>query len=102
MKGWIQDQNGFEYYLSEIDGSLVVNTTAQIGGRMYGFDATGRCIAKEQGVYMGVYVGEQGLTNYGVNLGISPGLGAGMGVTSFEQDLADKDSLQTGATEGPK
>ena len=102
MKGWIQDQNGFEYYLSEIDGSLVVNTTAQIGGRMYGFDSTGRCIAKDQGVVMGVYMGEQGLTNYGVNLGVSPSIGAGMGITSFEQDIVDKESLQPGSTTGPK
>ena len=91
MKGWIQDQNGFEYYLSEIDGSLVVNTTAQIGGRMYGFDATGRCIAKDQGD-----------VSYGVNLGVSPSIGASMGITSFEQDAVDKESLQAGSTLGPK
>ena len=90
MKGWIQDQNGFEYYLSEIDGSLVVNTTAQIGGRMYGFDATGRCIAKDQIV-----------DDYGVNLGVSPSIGAGTGITSFEQDAIDKESLQPGSTIGP-
>ena len=102
MKGWIQDQNGFEYYLSEIDGSLVVNTTAQIAGRTYAFDSTGKCIAKDQGLTVGTYLGDQGAVNYGVNLGVSPSLGVGMGTTSFEQDIVDKEALKTGSTAGPK
>lgn len=102
MKGWVQDNNGNEYYLSDIDGSLVVNTTVQLGGRTYVFDSLGRCIGKEQGVYMGVYYGDNAITNYGVNLGISPSLGVGMGISSFEQQRIDSTPLEAGETSGPK
>lgn len=102
MKGWVQDNNSNEYYLSDIDGSLVVNTTAQIGGRNYVFDATGKCIGKDQGVFMGVYMGDVNTNNYGVNLGISPALGVGMGITSFEQQRVDSEPLEAGSTAGPK
>ena len=102
MRGWIQDQYGNEYYLSDIDGSLVANTTIQIGGRTYVFDSMGRCVGKEQGVYMGVYYGDNAITNYGINLGISPSLGVGMGVSSFEQQIIDSTPLETGSTDGPK
>ena len=40
VKGWIQDQNGYEYYLSEADGALVTNCTIAIQGRNYTFDDT--------------------------------------------------------------
>ena len=99
MKGWVQDNNANEYYLSEIDGSLVVNTTAQIGGRNYTFDALGKCIAKDQGVYMGVYMGDT--NNFGVNLGISPSIGIGTGITSFEKQRVDSEPLEAGSTAGP-
>lgn len=116
-KGWIQDQNGNEYYLSEIDGSLAVNTTIQVGGTYYTFDSQGRCINKNDNMYIGSlngnanYVaagasayGMQGTDAiYGVNIGVSPGSGIGFdGVTSFQQEYNQSQPLQSGLTTGPK
>ena len=116
-KGWIQDQNGNEYYLSEVDGSLAVNTTIQIGGVYYTFDSMGRCISKNQDTFIGNLngngnymvsssgvLGIQGTESvYGVNIGVSPGSGAGFdGVTSFQQAYEQSQPLQAGLTTGPK
>ena len=114
-KGWIQDQYGNEYYLSEVDGSLAVNTTIQISGRYYTFDAQGKCIAKDQYSYLGDANGNSnymtsGLlgikgneTVYGVNIGVSPGIGVGVGgTTSFQYEQQQNQPLQSGSTTGPK
>lgn len=114
-KGWIQDQNGNEYYLSEVDGSLAVNTTLQISGRYYTFDSQGKCIAKDEYTALGDMngntnyissgiLGNKGTeTVYGVNIGVSPGSGAGVGgTTSFEYQHQQSQSLQSGSTMGPK
>ena len=112
-KGWIQDYSGNEYYLSEIDGSLAVNTSLQIGGMYYTFDSQGRCIAKDQyangGVgnvnnYAGGVLGYQAAESvYGVNVGVSPGTGFGSdGMISFENDYKQSQPLQAGSTAGPK
>lgn len=114
-KGWIQDQNGYEYYLSEIDGSLTVNTTLQIGGINYTFDSVGRCIGKDNYAFVGNLNGNTNYVPngvlgyninediYGVNVGVSPGVGANAGgITSFEQNRIDNSSLTTGQTQGPK
>ena len=115
VKGWIQDQNGSEYYLSEVDGSLAVNTTLQIGGAYYTFDSQGRCINKDQSSFVGNIGGNtnysaSGLLGiqgteavYGVNVGVSPGSGAGYGgITSFQQEYEQRQPLQSGLTTGPK
>lgn len=108
-KGWIQDQYGNEYYLSEVDGSLAVNTTIQIGGGYYTFDAQGKCIAKNQVANGNVggnssfgYLGyESNESVSGVNVGISPGLGIG-GTTSYQYEKQQSEPLQSGSTTGPK
>ena len=117
VKGWIQDQNGSEYYLSEVDGSLAVNTTLQIGGSYYTFDSQGRCINKSQDSFVGNLngnsnymtsssglLGIQGTESvYGVNVGVSPGSGAGLGgVTSFQQEYEQRQPLKSGLTTGPQ
>ena len=114
-KGWIQDQNGNEYYLSEVDGSLTINTTIQIGGTYYTFDTQGKCIAKDQYSFVGDYNGNADYissgvlgikgseTVYGVNVGVSPGSGAGVGgTTSFQYEYQQQQPLQAGSTTGPK
>ena len=114
-KGWIQDQNGNEYYLSEVDGSLTINTTLQIGGTYYTFDSQGKCIAKDQysfvgdasgnsSYYTGGVLGNKGTeVVYGVNVGVSPGVGAGVGgTTSFQYEQEQTQPLQAGSTTGPK
>lgn len=108
-KGWIQDQNGNEYYLSEVDGSLVVNTTLQIGGTYYTFDSQGKCIGKELSSN-GYVNGGIGILGYdskevvsGVNVGVSPGAGAySGGATSFQYEQQQSQPLQSGSTTGPK
>ena len=103
MRGWIQDQNGNEYYLSEVDGSLTVNTTINIGGGVYTFDATGKCIARDTSVLsnLGIIGSEQVLS--GVNIGISPGDNQMVSaVTSSQQMYMDSQPLEVGNTEGPK
>lgn len=114
-KGWIQDQNGNEYYLSEVDGSLAINTTLQIGGTYYTFDSQGKCIGKDQYTFVGDANGNSSyytagvLGNkgtevvYGVNVGVSPGIGVGVGgTTSFQYEQEQKQPLQAGSTAGPK
>ena len=114
-KGWIQDHSGNEYYLSEVDGSLAINTTLQIGGMYYTFDSQGRCIAKDQyanigngggnaSYYTAGILGYEGVESvYGVNVGVSPGTGyVGDGVTSFENEYKQSQPLQAGSTSGPK
>ena len=114
-KGWIQDQNGNEYYLSEVDGSLAVNTTLQIGGTYYTFDSQGKCIAKDQYTFVGDVNGNSSYYSsgvlgnrgseivYGVNVGVSPGSGMGVGgTTSFQYEHEQKQPLQAGTTTGPK
>ena len=118
-KGWIQDYSGNEYYLSEADGSLAVNTTLQIGGIYYTFDSQGKCIDKNQYSSIGNMNGDSSAigaangilgivknseTVYGVNIGVSPG-SAGVGVggtTSFEYARQQSEPLQVGSTQGPK
>ena len=108
-KGWIQDQNGNEYYLSEIDGSLAVNTTIQIGGMNYTFDALGKCIAKNDNGFSGTLNGNTGYilgnaigtTATGVNIGVSPGTTA-YGTTSFQNEYQQNQDLEAGSTTGPK
>lgn len=115
QKGWIQDQYGNEYYLSEIDGSLAVNTTIMIGGVGYTFDETGRCISKGQYSYTGdIYgnannnnvavLGNKGVADvYGVNIGVSPGTNMFYGAeTSMQQQQHSQSSLEPGLTTGPK
>ena len=109
-KGWIQDQNGNEYYLSEVDGSLVVNMTINIAGVSCTFDATGKCIAKDatataiSGQYgQGVLGSNLQATVYGVNVGISPEMNQMNGVvTSMEQQYINAQGLEAGSTAGPK
>lgn len=107
-KGWIQDQNGYEYYLSETDGSLVVNATVMIGGISYTFDETGRCVAKNQysnstrdNLSNFFTNGSNGIQSvYGINVGISPGTGVIAGQESSSGNHVN--SLEPGSTEGPK
>lgn len=102
MRGWIQDQYGNEYYLSEIDGSLIINSTIDIGGVTCTFDETGKCIAKNAG---GVNYGQNGNTQnaFSVNIGISPGMNQISGaMTSLEQQYEANKSLEVGSTTGPQ
>ena len=91
MYGWIQDQNGNEYYLSEVDGSLTVNSTINIAGRSYTFDATGKCIAKDMGNSAFLNNGQSNNYNsFSVNIGISPGNNQIMdAVTSAQKNIAN-------------
>ncbi len=105
MHGWIQDQNGNEYYLSEIDGSLTVNTTRNIAGGTYTFDATGKCIAKDTSALTNLGVGSNGNNQvlYGVNIGISPDNNQmASAITSSQQKYIDSQPLEVGNTTGPK
>ena len=112
-RGWIQDQQGNEYYLSEIDGSLTVNTTINIAGVGCTFDAMGRCIAKNNNASsingMGIRYGSGLLGNnlvdpvYGVNVGVSPALNQmSSAITSANQEYIDAQPLEAGDTTGPK
>ena len=109
-KGWIQDQNGNEYYLSEVDGSLVVNMTINVAGVSCTFDATGKCIAKDatataiSGQYgQGVLGSNLQERVYGVNVGVSPIMNQINGaVTSNEQQYINSQGLTAGSTTGPK
>lgn len=101
-RGWIQDQYGNEYYLSEIDGSLIINSTIDIGGVTCTFDATGKCVAKNAG---GVSYGQNGTVQsvFGVNIGVSPGMNQITGaMTSIEQQYEANKSLEAGSTAGPQ
>ena len=115
LKGWIQDQAGNEYYLSEYDGSLAVNTTINVAGRNYTFDETGKCIAKDQYTYAGDINGNTAALNsgvlgykgtatvYGVNIGVEPGSYATSGaMTSVQQQIKASEPLQPGETAGPR
>ena len=113
-KGWIQDLNGYEYYLSEIDGSLAVNTTLQIGGFYCTFDSQGRCVSRDQYSFVGNINGDSNYVTsgllgnrgtevvYGVNVGVSPGVGGVGGTTSFNYEYQESQPLQSGSTTGPK
>ena len=102
MHGWIQDQYGNEYYLSDVDGSLIVNSTINIAGRSYTFDATGKCIAKDMD--NGILINNGQVNNsYSVNVGISPGNNQIMdAVTSTQKKYAESLPLEVGNTTGPK
>lgn len=107
-KGWIQDQYGNEYYLSENDGSLAINTTIMIGGISYTFNETGKCISKNQYANTSgnnYYVNGAG-TNaqgaYGVNVGISPGTNTIQGISSTSAQQYQQSTLVPGSTAGPK
>lgn len=116
-KGWIQDQQGNEYYLSDYDGSLTIGCTVQIYGKYYTFDDRGRCIAKDQTQYsvsgdiygntgsytVGVLGNKGSVTAYGVNVGVSPGQNQIQDAyastsTNFNQNV----ELAPGSTTGPK
>ena len=106
-KGWIQDQNGNEYYLSEVDGSLIVNMTINIAGVACTFDDLGRCIAKNSEVIgsstqiNGVYGGGQAVS-YGINVGVSPSMNQIGGVmTSAQNQFLVNQDLAAGSTSGP-
>lgn len=107
MKGWIQDQNGNEYYLSEVDGSLIVNMTINIGGVTCTFDELGRCISKNAqaiGTAGGVLGKlENGAVTYGINVGVSPAMNQISGAVTSAQsaNIANQD-LAAGTTTGPK
>lgn len=112
-KGWIQDQNGAEYYLSETDGSLVVNCTIVIGGINCTFDELGRCTGKNQmvgdvngntgaGGFYDSLAGKGQVSTYGINIGISPGQNTIQGaVTSANKQVADN-TVTAGSTNGPQ
>ncbi len=107
MKGWIQDNNGYEYYLSEIDGSLIVNSTIQIAGVTCTFDSVGRCVSKDtQGMVNSSQILGYETTNStyaGVNVGVSPGVGMNAaGITSFQDEYNQRQGIQQGITTGPK
>lgn len=105
-RGWIQDEKGNEYYLSEVDGSLVVNMTLNIAGVTCTFDSTGRCIAKNSEVIgtAGQVAGQYGTqaVSYGVNVGISPSMNqiSGAITSTTNQYIANQD-LAAGSTAGP-
>lgn len=112
-KGWIQDQYGTEYYLSEVDGSLATNCTININGINCSFDELGKCIAKNQ--YTGTVTGNalnggflNSATNkgqvaaYGVNVGISPGQNVIQGAVTSSQQQIQNNTLEAGATSGPQ
>lgn len=108
-KGWIQDYSGNEYYLSEVDGSLAVNTTLQIGGMSYTFDSQGKCISKEQNYSasnansVGVLGNKGREVVAGVNIGVEPGSnGNANGITSYQYNQQQQQSLQSGSTSGPR
>ncbi len=106
-RGWIQDQQGNEYYLSEVDGSLIVNMTINIAGVTCTFDSTGKCIAKNSEI-----IGTAGQVNaansgsavsYGVNIGVSPSMNQITGaITSATNQYIANQDLEAGSTSGPK
>lgn len=110
MKGWIQDQYGNAYYLSEIDGSLTVNAIIQIQGIAYTFDSLGKCVGKDASVSLNAaninnVLGYQidNSAAFGVSVGVSPGSAYGEnGIVSFQNDFNKNFGLQQGSTEGPK
>ena len=96
-RGWVQDEQGNEYYLSPVDGSLTTNITLQIGMGSYTFDSLGRCVSKDV---------TNGATNQaeiteGVNVGASPGYGTA-GMSSYDYDYINSQGLIVGSTDGPK
>lgn len=110
-KGWVQDAMGNQYYCSENDGSLAVNTTISINGITYTFDATGKCIAKNQ--YIADANNGSNILNsggtvtgsvYGVNIGVSPDTNTiqGANASTATSMYSNEASLQAGQTSGPK
>lgn len=107
VRGWIQDQNGNEYYLSDIDGSLVVNMTINVAGVACTFDDMGRCVAKNaEAIGTAAQVnstlnGSQPVA-YGINVGVSPAMNQiGGVVTSAQNQLITNQDLAAGSTNGP-
>ena len=105
-RGWIQDQNGNEYYLSEVDGSLVVNMTINVAGVTCTFDDLGRCIAKNaEAIGTAAQVNGQlngQVTSYGINIGVSPSMNQiGGVVTSAQNQYLVNQDLAAGSTSGP-
>lgn len=104
VKGWIQDVNGYKYYLSPIDGTLAQNTTLEIDGLTYTFNQSGQVINASQGFY-----NAQGLANTtstGVNLGVVPGYSQTSNVISstYTNTKANQQGgvVNKGSTAGPK
>ena len=105
-KGWIQDEHGNEYYLSEVDGSLIINMTINIGGITCTFDSTGKCIAKNADAITNLGLSaalNQQPSTYGINVGVSPSMNQIAGsITSSTNTIIANQDLAAGSTAGPK
>lgn len=103
-KGWVQDQNGNEYYLSDNDGSLIISATIVINGISYTFDETGKCVSKNQytGNANAGAAGTSGTGAYGISVGTAPGTGLVQGISSSSAQISIEKSLIPGSTTGPK
>lgn len=104
MKGWIRDQNGYDYYLSDADGSLTLNTSLEMGGVNYTFDSLGRCISKNviSNYVNNLNANVASVATSGVNIGVSPGMLMSGNLTSIQNEFIEKQGLEAGSTTGPK
>ena len=122
VTGWIQDEYGNMYYLSETNGTLSMNTSVMINGYYYEFDSYGRLIQNENTGYANNYYNQSGpsaiygIPNNNQNIyqfgtgnmavGVSPIQGMNsastQGATSTtNQKMFDNTPISPGSTQGP-
>lgn len=106
VKGWIQDVNGYKYYLSPVDGTLIQNQTVNIEGTNYTFNQSGQMINTENqaDAQFRDMMGSTNVTGTSMNIGIQPGQSNAYSSSTYTntKNNAPNQGLQQGSTTGPK